>query len=130
MARFRINPWIRRTHVRECLGALSLLALLMQAPIPAGFMPDGRGAAFLKLCIGLITKATDTSGARSGHSTAAMCPFGAGAPAGAAPASPTSSATTSEAVQFFLPIVARWWPQGIFGPARAQSPRAPPVFHS
>ncbi len=130
MATFRFNAWMRRTQVRECFGALSLLVLLMQAPIPAGFMPDGAGSAFLKICSGLTADATDPLRHPGGHDTATMCPFAAGAPAGAAPALPTPIGGTVNTIQLpeipFAPSLAA----GRVGPIRAQSPRAPPALYS
>ena len=127
MTPFRLLARMRRTQVRECLGALVLLGLLTQAPIPTGFMPDGTGLAFLKLCSGVTTDADDRSHGWGGHGTAAVCPFASGAPAGAAPAMTAGVVAPISSTQFLSPIFAAALPTGLSGPVRAQSPRAPPA---
>jgi hypothetical protein len=117
--------WFRRVQVREWYGAVTLLALLLQAHIPVGFMPAADGSGALQLCSGW---ASDSSGHTFDHDrkhTASICPFAAAASGSLPPQSPSVPALVTFHVEYLRS-------QGVAaiavrsGPQRAQSARAPP----
>lgn len=124
-----IATWIRRAQVRETAGALTLLALLLQASVPTGFMPAGDGAAFLKLCNGWTTELRGAPHDRTVHHGASVCAFAAATTLGAAPAW-ASAPLTAVIVDFWLFLDTSSAQIGLSGPPRAQTPRAPPALNS
>ena len=130
MPRFRLLPWMRRSSAREWLGALGLIGLLMQAPIPAGFMPEGAGAAFLKICTGVIGGSGDTARDRGGHDPSLICPFALAAADGAAPALPSPAGNLPGNAGLVTLSFTSSLAGALVGPTRAQTPRGPPTRHS
>jgi hypothetical protein len=129
MRRLPITGWIRCAELRETVGALSLLALLLQGFIPAGFMPAAEGTAAFKFCNGWTREFAGDPHHRSAQHTVSICPFAAAALLGAVPTLTVDVGKSALVGSFFCadrPSSQSAPP----GPLRAQSPRAPPAFNS
>lgn len=129
MRRELLAAWIRRAQVRETVGALTLLALLLQASVPTGFMPAVDGSGFLKLCNGWTAEFRGETRDRAVHHAISFCPFAAAPTLGATPTFP-SAPTTAVFIESFVTFQRTSQQVGPFGPPRVQSPRAPPDLNS
>jgi hypothetical protein len=115
--------------MREAVGAMLLLALLLQAAIPAGFMPGAAGSSIVKLCNGRGPDTGAPTQGRPDHHGAPMCPFAAATLLGGI--GPwVVNLTISFAAVFWSTPERHSSESARTGPPRAHGPRAPPVPHS
>ena len=128
-------PLIRMPSWRVMRARLCVLVILMtlaQGLIPAGFMPSTDAGSLFQVCPGHMDMPADGEDLHPGHRQhhhSTICPFAAAAVIGAAPSLGGAQFAILGAA-LLLYSVFSFPPRGLSGPPRAQTPRAPPAFHS
>jgi hypothetical protein len=141
MRRLHLTASLRLAAVRETVAAVLLLALLLQAAIPVGFMPGAVGSSVVQLCAGWAPYQPAHAGpfrgpdsgapthGRPEHHGALLCPFAAATPQGAI--GPWVVNLTGSFAAVLLTVPEACCSEAARpGPRRAQQPRAPPISHS